>query len=529
MDTGSSTSNNKHAHTLRIALAVSLGGFVFGFDASVISGAVRFVGQDFSLGDLEMGLLVGAPTLGGILSASCAGPLADLYGRRTLLLILAALYVLSAGFSAFAPNYEVLMTARFIGGMAFASLAMAPIYISEIASAGSRGRMVAINQFNIVLGLSAAYFVNFVILRFSGLDVAWVKSLGLDTQTWRWMLGFEILPAAVWLLLLFRLPESPRWLIINGREDEGRAILDTLELDSDLETEVEDIRQSAHGEIATLGARARDVLGPRLRLALVVGLLLAVIQQITGVNAIYFYAPTVFEQSGIGTDAAFAQAVAVGITNVVFTIVSMLLIDRLGRKPLLIIGLGGIAVSMLLCACAFNNATYAIAEGALDSHKGTAMEQRLAPLEGRTFEDDVAFKAALNETLGEQDARELQSELIQAAIKINPSVVLIGILLFVASFAVSLGPVMWVMLPEIFPNKVRGVAMAITGVVNSGVSFGVQFMFPWQLTNMGVASTFTGYALFAIIGLVLVLWLVPETRGKTLEELEVEFTRRSKA
>ena len=521
--------NNKHAHTVRVALAVSLGGFVFGFDASVISGAVRFVGQDFGLGDLQLGLLVGAPTLGGILSASCAGPLADLYGRRTLLLILAALYVLSAGFSAFAPNYEVLMAARFIGGMAFASLAMAPIYISEIASARSRGRLVAINQFNIVLGLSAAYFVNFVILRLGNLDAAWVSSLGLDTDKWRWMLGFEILPAAIWLLLLLRLPESPRWLIINGREAEGRAVLQTLELDSDLETEIADIQQSAHGEIASLGARAKEVIGPRLRLALVVGMLLAVIQQITGVNAIYFYAPTVFEQSGIGTDAAFAQAVAVGITNVVFTIVSMMLIDRLGRKPLLLIGLGGIAISMVICAWAFNNATYAIDEGALDQFDGSPMEQRLAPLEGREFADDVALKAAIAEALGEQDGRKLESELIQAAIRINPTVVLIGILLFVASFAVSLGPVMWVMLPEIFPNKVRGVAMAMTGVVNSGVSFGVQFLFPWQLTNMGVAATFSGYALFAIVGLVLVVWLVPETRGKTLEELEVEFTRRSLA
>ncbi|MDJ0877860.1 MAG: sugar porter family MFS transporter [Halieaceae bacterium] len=516
--------NNKHAHTLRIALAVSLGGFVFGFDASVISGAVRFVAQDFNLGDLQMGLLVGAPTLGGILSASCAGPLSDLYGRRTLLLILAALYVLSAGFSAFAPNYEVLMAARAIGGLAFASLAMAPIYISEIASARSRGRMVAINQFNIVLGLSAAYFVNFVILRVSGLDAEWVRSLGIAENTWRWMLGFELLPAVLWLLLMLRLPESPRWLIINGREAEGRKVLENLELDSDLETEIADIRHSAHGEIATLGARIKDVFSPRMRFALVIGLILSVIQQITGVNAIYFYAPTVFEQSGIGTDAAFAQAVAVGLTNVVFTIVSMLLIDRLGRKPLLIIGLSGIAVSMMVCAVSFNNASYALEKGALDRFDGSALEQKLTPLEGRQFEDDVALKAAISEAVGEQEARKIESELIQAAIQINPQVVLFGILLFVASFAVSLGPVMWVMLPEIFPNKVRGVAMAVTGVVNSGVSFGVQFLFPWQLTNLGVAITLAGYAGFAIIGLILVMWLVPETRGKTLEELEEELT-----
>lgn len=517
---------SRHSYTVRIALAVSLGGFVFGFDASVISGAMRFIALDFETTDLQLGLLVGAPTLGGILSACCAGPLSDLYGRKSMLLLLAALYVISAALSAFAPNYELLLAARFVGGIAFASLGLAPIYISEIAAAKSRGRLVAINQFNIVLGLSAAYFANFLILRFSQMDGGWISALAIDTHTWRWMLGFEILPATLWLVLLLRLPESPRWLIINQREAEGRAVLNKLELDGDLDVEVADIRRSAHGEIATLGARLKEVLGPGLRFALMVGLLLAVAQQITGVNAIYFYAPTVFEQSGIGTDAAFAQAVAIGVTNIVFTVVSMLLIDRLGRKPLLMIGLGGIAFSMLLCAWSFNNATYSIDDGALDRFNGTAAEQRLAPLQGRSFEDDVAFKLAIADALGEREARELQSELIQAAIKINPTLVLIGILMFVASFAVSLGPVMWVMLPEIFPNKVRGVAMAVTGVVNSGVSFGVQFIFPWQLTNLGVAATFTGYALFALLGLALVIWLVPETRGKTLEELELELRAR---
>ena len=203
----------------------------------------------------------------------------------------------------------------------------------------------------------------------------------------------------------------------------------------------------------------------------------------------------------------------------------MILIDRLGRKPLLLIGLAGIAISMAICTWSFKNATYSLDDGALDGFNGSAIEQRLEVLEGRSFADDVAFKAALVDALGAQEARNQESALIQAAIKSNPTVVLFGILLFVASFAVSLGPVMWVMLPEIFPNKVRGVAMAMTGVVNSGISFGVQFLFPWQLTNLGVSMTLSGYALFAVIGLVLVMWLVPETRGKTLEELEQEFTR----
>jgi sugar porter (SP) family MFS transporter len=512
------------SHTARLALVVSLGGFIFGFDASVISGAIRFVTAEFGLSDIQLGLVVGAPTLGGILTALVAGPLSDLYGRKTLLLAVASLYVVSAVLSALAQSFETLVFARFIGGMAFASLSLAPIYISEVAPARARGRLVSFNQLNIVLGFSAAYFANYFILQAAQADSPFSQSLGIADNTWRWMLGLEIIPAAVWLFSLFLVPESPRWLIINGRETQGRAVLQRLVLDKPMEEEIADIRASAQGELPPLLDRFKAVFGPSMRYALMIGLILAVAQQITGINVVFFYAPSIFEQSGIGTNAAFAQAAIVGIINVVFTVVSMLLIDRVGRKPLLVVGLTGIMASMLLCSWSFHNAEYRLDGQDIAGIEEPAIAARLAPMRDISYASDVAFKRDLEAAVGVPDARRLESELIQAAIDINPTLVLVGILMFVASFAVSLGPVMWVMLPEIFPNRLRGVAMAVTGTVNSGVSFGVQFIFPWQLNNVGASATFLGYALFAVFFLILTVWLIPETKNKTLEELEAVLT-----
>lgn len=520
--------NRSTAHTVRLALVVSLGGFIFGFDASVISGAVKFISEDFRLTDLQLGLVVGAPTLGGVITALTAGPLSDLYGRRTLLRAVACLYTVSAVMSALAQSFEMLVLARFVGGMAFASLGLAPVYISEVAPADARGRMVSINQLNIVIGLSAAYFTNYFLLQATANEPGWAQQLGIVDNTWRWMLGLEILPAAAWLVCLLFVPESPRWLIINGREVEGRAVLQHLTLDKPLDEEVADIRSSAHGDsghLPPLGARIRSVLGPGLRYALMVGLILAVAQQITGINVVFFYAPSIFEQSGIGTNAAFSQAVVIGLVNVVFTVISMTLIDRMGRKPLLVIGLSGIMLSMLLCSWSFHQAEYRLQPDAVAALEEPSLIPQLAPMLNVDYADDVAFKRALVEAIGREDARRFESELIQSAITINPALVLIGIIVFVASFALSLGPVMWVMLPEIFPNQLRGVAMAVTGTVNSGVSFAVQFIFPWQLSNLGAGNTFLGYALFAGFFLLVTLWRVPETKNKTLEELEAELTR----
>ena len=507
------------------AAMVSLGGFIFGFDASVISGVVSFIIPEFGLDDLDVGLVVGAPTLAGIISGILAGPISDLVGRKKVLITLAVLYTASAVLSALAPNYETLVFARFLGGFAFASLGIAPMYIAEIAPSKKRGFMVSFNQFNIVIGISIAYFTNYFLQLASQLDADWVRALGIDRYTWRWMLGLEAVPAAMWLIFLFIVPESPRWLGIRGRLDEARAVLAKVRPPDRIEATLDDIRHSVHEAWISFSERLRALFAPAMRLPIASGIVIGIAQQVTGVNAIFFYAPRIFEQSGVGSNAAFAQATIVGITNVVFTIVAMLLIDRLGRRPLLLAGLAGVILSTGLAGYGFSQATYSIDEAAVVTLPEAIDRDALEPLVGQSFDDDRAFKAALADALGIERVREFEAELIEAGIHVNPVIILVGILGFVASFAVSLGPVMWVLFSEIFPNRIRGLAMAFVGVFNSTSSFFVQYLFPWEISNLGSATTFYIYSALGVIGLVILARLLPETKGKSLEQLEEDFGR----
>jgi MFS family permease len=228
----------------------------------------------------------------------------------------------------------------------------------------------------------------------------------------------------------------------------------------------------------------------------------------------------IFEQSGIGTDASFSQAVLVGLTNLIFTLVAIALIDKLGRKPLLTIGLAGITISMLILAGGFHSATYTLTDDSLTDLPAEARVQELNAIVGQTFESDVVFKNTLEEVLGRETALAYESDYLKGAITMNPMLILFGILGFVASFAVSIGPVMWVLFSELFPNRVRGLAISFVGFVNSGVSFLVQLVFPWELANFGSALTFLIYGIFGLLGLIFVLMVVPETKGRSLEELE---------
>jgi sugar porter (SP) family MFS transporter len=510
-------------HCLLLATVVSFGGFVFGFDASVISGAIGFVSVEFGLGAWEQGLVVSAPTLGATIAALAAGHLSDRVGRKKVLIAVAWLYVGSGVWSALATSYVALAMARFVGGLAFASLILAPMYVAEIAPSRHRGKMVSINQLAIVVGFSAAYFSNLLLLEAAGAESGVLASwIGTDA-VWRWMLGAEVVPAALFLIMLHFIPESPRWLIVRGRKAEALAILDRVAPPADRDAQFEEIGRHADGRRPDIMAQLRSLLGPRLRKPLVVGLVVGILQQITGVNAIYFYAPTIFEQSGVGTNAAFAQAVWVGLINVIFTVAAMLAIDRLGRKPLLMAGLFGVVVSMGVCGYGFATATYQLSPAKV-AHLDPALDvARLQPMLDVPFRSDVAFKAALRTHLGAADSHAHEAALISAAIDMNPVLVLAGILGFVASFAFSLGPVMWVLFSEIFPNHMRGFAISVVGLVNSAVSFVVQLMFPWQLAHLGSATTFLIYGAFALLGLLLVQRLVPETKGSTLEQLEDTF------
>jgi MFS family permease len=230
----------------------------------------------------------------------------------------------------------------------------------------------------------------------------------------------------------------------------------------------------------------------------------------------------IFEQSGIGTDASFWQATLVGLVNLVFTIVAMSLIDRIGRRPLLSAGLAGIALCMFLIAFGFARAQYTLTTSAIDAIEAPVNKAQLGKIASVTYDSDVEFKRALSGVLGGGEATKYQSELITAAISVNPVLILAGILGFVASFAVSLGPVMWVLFSELFPNRLRGLAVSFAGFINSAVSFLVQLVFPWELANIGNAATFLVFGVFAAVGLAFVLLKIPETKGKTLEQLERE-------
>ena len=459
-------------YTIRVALIVALGGFLMGFDASVISGVVGFIGPEFSLTNIQIGWVVASLTLTSTLAMMVSGPISDRFGRRPVLKVAALLFMVSAVASAMAPDYLTLVMARMLGGFGVgAALIIAPMYIAEISPADVRGRMVSFNQLNIVIGISVAYFSNYLILSLGQSDLAWAHSLQLGELNWRWMLGIEALPAVVYFFALFSVPESPRWLAMRNRASEAMEILTRVSGSSAAEASLKGVQEGLDAEAEQEKGTIRELFMPAMRLVLTIGIVIAILQQITGINSVFFYAPMIFEQSGIGTDAAFMQAVLVGIVNLVATIVAILLIDKIGRRPLMICGLVIIAGSMLLLAYGFGMA-------------------------------DVGVDGEL--------------------MNMNPGLILFAILSFVAGFGISLGPVMWVLFSELFPNRIRGIAISFCGLINSSVSFIVQLVFPWELEHLGPSTTFLIYGSFAIVGLLFVLRVLPETKGRSLEELQRE-------
>ncbi len=507
--------------TATVSLIVALGGFLMGFDASVISGVVGFIELEFALTKFQVGWSVASLTLTATFAMMIAGPLSDRIGRRPVLRIAAALFAVSAVASAVAPDFLFLVIARMIGGFGVgAALIIAPVYIAEIAPAEMRGRMVSFNQLNIVIGISVAFFSNYLILSLGQSDLAIAETLRFGEWGWRWMLGVETLPAIVYLFALMFVPESPRWLAMRGREEEALQILEKASGPEQAQRELQVVHDSFSASPDGEGASVRQLFRPAMRLVLTIGISVAVLQQITGINSVFFYAPMIFEQSGIGTDASFMQAVLVGLVNLVFTIVAMSFIDKIGRRPLLGVGLAGIALCMFTLSYGFGSATYTFNQDSIDSLPAEVDRQLIAPVIDVTYESDVAFRNAVSAALGKDQYQQFESALVGAAISMNPTLILIGILGFVASFAVSLGPVMWVLFSELFPNALRGIAISFVGLINSAISFGVQLVFPWELETLGNSTTFLIYGVFAAIGLVFVMRILPETKGRSLEELE---------
>ena len=448
---------NRH-RAIGTILIVALSGFLMGFDGSLFTGAVVFIETEFSLDAFELGWAVTSMALASTVSIFISGPLADRYGRRTVLRLATGMFAVSALLAAMSENFATLIVARLLGGFGVGAVFItAPMYIAEISPSAWRGRMVSFNQLFIVLGALAAFVSNYLIVRFGG-AVDW---------NWRWMLGIGVVPAIPYFFALLVVPESPRWLAMHGQLPAARRVLARLTGTERADRELLAVLDSLEQEARRAKPALAEILNPALHGVLLIGLLVGIVQQITGISSVLSYAVVIFERAGAGANASFMQTVFVGLVNVVFTVLALLLIDRVGRRPLLMFGCFGIGAFMLLAAYGFQV-------------------------------EDEALSSLL---------------------------VLIGLLGFVGSFAFSLGPGMWVLFSEIFPNRIRGLAISCVGVVNSTVCVIVQWIFPWEMKTLGGSGTFLIYGIFALAGVAFIWRLVPETRGRSLEELEDALVR----
>lgn len=497
-----------------VALTVALGGFVWGFDATVISGAVPFIQKYFKLtgdrGDFLLGLAVSCLGWGVLGGTAVAGYFSDKFGRKKVLITTAVFFTLSALTSAFTTNFSLFVFSRILGGIAVGgAILIAPVYIAEISPPQKRGSLVSLNQLMIVLGISASFFSNYFLL-----DVG--------ENNWRWMLGMDAVPAVLYFFLLFGVPESPRWLFRQGETEKAKAILIDACGATQAEEELVNIQQSF--SVKAPKVKVSGLIGRQMSFIMFIALAIAFFQQITGINAIFYYLPTIFAQAGGGTNAAFKQAVLVGLVNLGMTFVAIKYVDGLGRKPLLLIGATGMAISLLTCAWAFHDASYQLTEKSFVSLQESKLPaDLLADLnkgEKPMFRAENEFVASVEKSVGAERIKPYHDALVSAGLNIRATLVLAAIIGFVASFAISLGPVMWVLLSEIFPNQYRGMAMSTVGFWNSAVSASVTFIFPWELSHFGPAGTFLGYGIMAAAALVFVYMFIPETKGKTLEELE---------
>jgi len=448
-------------------LIVALSGFLCGFDGSLFTGAVGFIQSEFELNEFELGWSVTSMAVAATVSILFSGPLADRFGRRTVLRLATLVFAVSALLAAFSENFATLIVARLLSGFGVgAVLITAPMYIAELSPSAWRGRMVSLCQLFMVLGTLAAFSSNYLIVRFGGAGL--LAGLHLVDWNWRWMLGVGALPAIPYFFALWFVPESPRWLAMHGRMPAARRVFERLMGDERAEKELDSVIHSLENEARREKPKVSEIFDPALRRVLVIGLIVGVLQQTSGIGSVLSYAVVIFEKAGAGANASFMQTVLVGVVNVVFTVLALLLIDRVGRRALLMLGCLGIGVFMMLASYGFH----------IESHEH------------------------------------------------GPLLVLIGTLGFVASFAFSIGPGMWVLFSEIFPNRIRGLAISCVGVVNSIVCVIVQFVFPWEMATLGGARTFFIYGVFGLVG-VAVLWrLIPETRGRSLEEIEESLVHR---
>ena len=441
-----------NALLIRVSVIAAIGGLLFGYDTGVISGALLYIKKDLHAGSFEQQAIVAVLLLGAMFGAMMSGFLADRISRKWTKVISGCIYVVGALGCAFSLNAEMLIGFRFLLGISVGTASfVSPLYISEVSPPRVRGGLVSFNQLAIVSGILLAYLVNYAFKDF--------------TNQWRWMLGVAALPGLALAVGMLTVPRTPRWLSMNGRKDQARDVLERLrsgDENADIGAEMDDIEEANERE---KGASVRDLLQPKFRPLLVVGLGLALAQQFVGVNTVIYYAPTILSDTGIANSAALAGTVLVGVTNLVFTVIAVLLLDRVGRRTLLITGTVGLLLALLVLGTYFASST---------------------------LQSDYGWLA-----LG-------------------------GLVLFIASFAIGLGPVFWLMISEIFPIGVRGQAMAVCTIVNWGANFLVAQTF----LSLGKAITQQGvfflYAGLAVVSVVFFALRVPETKGRSLEDIQDE-------
>lgn len=515
-----------YARAIVYSVIVALGGLIFGLDAVLISGGVDQIRSEFGLTDRGLGFVVSAPGLGVLFALLVTGWVCNTAGRKKTLIGMALLYVVSAIWSAVAGDWLQLGLARLLGGLAFTSLSLGPMYIGEIAPARWRGKLVTVSQINTVIGLSAAYFVNLAIVGAAGSGAAWVEAIGLEADnSWRYMLGSEILPATAWFLLLFLIPESPRWLVSQGRDADAEQALRRIVPPEEVEPQLREVQQDLANEEKGLPVLTQiaKLLGPRLRAPILVGTTIAIAQQATGINAIYFYAPTVFKQLGYDQNAAFVQAAVMGIVSLLFAVLALFVVDRVGRRPVALFGFVWIIASLALCAYGFGQARYELTDEGLAALPEGVGGDRLQPLVGQPYTSDSEFKQAVAEIVGEQSAREHEGPLLQAAVELPARLIVAGVLSFIAAFQFSIGPVMWILLSEIFPTSVRGVAIPLFHFVTGVTSYFVQFLFPLALSTFGAATVFGSFIAIPLLALFVLYACLPETKNLSIEEVQRAF------
>ena len=450
-----------------IVAVATIGGLLFGYDSGAVNGTQEGLKTAFALDDAALGFTVGSLLIGCAAGAFFAGRLADLMGRRNVMLIAAALFVVGALIQGLTSVHALFVAARFAGGMAVgAASVLSPLYISEVAPANIRGRLTTVQQVMIITGLTAAFVVNYLLAQSAGSSLGDVGG----RAAWRWMYLAQAVPALVFLIALVFIPESPRHLVGSGREEQARAVLTRLFGPDEAERKIGEIRASFSGDHRP---RLSDVTAPGTLFRPIVwaGLLLATFQQFVGINVIFYYGETLWKLAGVSEAVALERNILSGVVSIAACFVTILVIDKIGRKPLLLIGSVGMAVTLGAMSWAFSGAA-----------------------------EDAAGNLALAPGAG--------------------WVALVAANLYVVFFNVSWGPVMWVMLGEMFPNQIRGSALAVAGLAQWGANFLVVQTFPLMASGLGLSGTYLLYTLSAAISFFLVRSFIKETKGKELEEME---------